>query len=73
MAAGLTYVSGLSWETSARRVESALLERLEQVGSRPIDAGTVLARAPALVNRRKASIVIRPTTPAKRSDRFSTC
>ncbi|MBK3398719.1 glycosyltransferase [Methylobacterium ajmalii] len=58
VAAGLTYVSGLSWETSARRVESALLERLEQVGSRPIDAGTVLARAPALVNRRKASIVI---------------
>lgn len=63
VAAGLAYVSGLSWETSARRVEAALLERLEQVGSRPIDAGTVLGRAPALVTRRKASVII-PTYDA---------
>lgn len=58
VAAGLAYVSGLSWETSARRVEAALLERLEQVGSRAIEAETVLERPPALVTRKKASVVI---------------
>lgn len=56
--AGLAYVSGLSWETSARRVEAAVLERLEQIGSRPIDAAKVLERPPALVTRKKASVII---------------
>ena len=58
------YVNSLSWEQSARAIESALIERLNIVGARGIlpdeIIGTSLAdpSSPAIVARREASVFI---------------
>lgn len=53
---GRAFVADLSWEESARAVESAIRDRLSEAGWSPVDP--VALTAPALGGRRKASVVI---------------
>lgn len=50
------FVDGLDWEGSARAVESALFERLEEKGYKAVDLDKLAA--PAIVKTRKASVII---------------
>ncbi len=50
------FVDTLDWQASARAVEKALLERLEEQGFDALETARVAA--PALIRRRKASVII---------------
>lgn len=50
------FVDGLDWEHSARAVESALLERLEEKGYQAVDLDKLAP--PAIAKTRKASVII---------------
>lgn len=54
--AAFAFVSTLDWQTSAQAVEKALLERLQEKGFEQIDVAQLAA--PALVKKRKASVII---------------
>lgn len=56
VARGRAFVAPLSWETSARSVEAAIIERLRELGARPIDTRVVCAPAPR--KQRRVSVVI---------------
>lgn len=55
-AAARSFVGTLDWEVSARAIESAIRERLVELGSKPINPD--ILSAPAIGVRYKASIII---------------
>lgn len=53
---GYDFVADLTWKNSARAIEAALIERLEEMSYKPIDPRVVAA--PMLITERTATIII---------------